>query len=54
MQPRIEIIEEKKLMGMFDSMSLVENKTFQLFSTFMPRRKKITDAINTDVFDLKV
>jgi AraC family transcriptional regulator len=54
MQPTIKIIEEKKLIGMSKPMSLTDNKTFQLFSTFMPRKKEISNAINSDVFDLRV
>ena len=54
MEPRFKIINEKKLIGMFVSMSLAENKTFKLFSAFMPRRKEILDSINNDVLDLKV
>ena len=33
-------------------MSLAENKTFQIFRTFMPRRKEILNYKNHDVFDL--
>lgn len=54
MKPRIENIEEKIFVGMSQEMSLVENKTFLLFSTFMPRRKEIQAAINETVYDLKV
>lgn len=54
MQPRIKIIEEKKLIGMSESMSLTDNKTFQLFSTFMPRKKEVSNALNADVLDLRV
>lgn len=53
-EPRIEIIEEKIFIGMYEKMSLLENKTFKLFSTFMPRRKEILNAKSTDVIDLKV
>lgn len=52
MEPRIELIEEKYFIGMSIEMSLVENKTFQLFSTFMPRRKEILNYKNQDIFDL--
>ena len=49
MQPTIQTITEKKLIGMSQTMSLVENKTFQLFSGFMPRKKEINGAINKEV-----
>lgn len=52
MEPRIEIIEEKFLIGMSVEMSLVDNKTFQLFSTFMPRKKEISNSLNQDIYDL--
>jgi len=52
--PRIETILEKKLIGNSLTMSLADNKTFDLFSKFMPRKKEITNAVDTDVFDLKV
>ncbi len=53
MEPRIKILNERKLVGMFASMSLAENKTFKLFSAFMPRRKEILDSINNDVLGEK-
>ena len=34
-------------------MSLVENKTFELFSSFMPRRKEIPHRIGEVVFDVR-
>ncbi|MFK8006131.1 MAG: GyrI-like domain-containing protein [Saprospiraceae bacterium] len=52
MEPRIEIIEEKKFIGMSIEMSLADNKTFQLFSTFMPRKKEILNSKSQDVYDL--
>lgn len=52
MKPRIELIEEKYFIGMSIEMSLVDNKTFQLFSTFMPRKKEILNLKNHDVYDL--
>ena len=54
MQPRIETLEGKELVGMARTMSLTDNQTFQLFSAFMPRRKEIKNSINSDVFDLRV
>ncbi len=54
MQPRIEIITEKTLVGISESMSLVANKTFNLFSTFMPRRKEIANRTQVGIFDLKI
>ena len=54
MQPTIQILQEKQLIGQSEMMSLVEDKTHQLFRTFMPRRKEIPNLINADTFDLRV
>ena len=39
---------------MKERMSLADNRTFQLFSEFMPRRYEITQALGVDVWDLRV
>ena len=54
MHPEFEIIEKKKLIGMSRKMSLVENTTYELFSTFMPKSKEISDRLNTFIYDLRV
>lgn len=54
MIPRIKTISEKKLIGIKLTMSLADNKTFELFSSFMPRKKEIDNALKPDVFDLIV
>jgi len=54
MTPRIVIIDEKKFIGKKLTMSLANNKTFELFSNFMPRRKEIINPLSADVFDLQV
>lgn len=54
MQPRIEILRSKKLIGMSLETSLVDNKTIQLFKTFMPRKKEIPNTISKEVFDIRV
>ncbi len=53
MQPKIETIKEKTLIGMSESMSLVENKTFKLFSSFMPRRNEILHSVSNTIYDLR-
>ena len=45
MNPRIETITEKKLVGHALEMSLVANKTQELFSGFMPHKKQVTNLI---------
>ena len=54
MQPRIEIIGEKKLVGMKMVMSLTNNTTGELWRSFMTRRKEITNRIGTDLYSLRV
>ncbi len=53
-EPLIKSISEKKLVGMCLRMSLAENKTFSLWQSFMPRRKEITNALNTDLISMQV
>ena len=36
---KVETLKKKNLVGMSIPMSVNENKTFQLFKTFMPRKK---------------
>ena len=54
MQPIIKILTEKKLLGHSIEMSFIENKTFQLWSGFMPNRKEIKNVINPNLYSLEV
>ncbi|GGF24901.1 GyrI-like domain-containing protein [Flavobacterium limi] len=54
MDARIEILTEKKLIGKHITMSFVENKTFQLWSSFMPERKEIKNSIDSNLYSLEV
>lgn len=54
MKARIENLTEKKLIGKHTTMSFVENKTFQLWSSFMPRRKEIKNSVDSDLYSLEV
>ena len=54
MDPRIENLEEKKFIGMNETMSLADNKTFILFRKFMPRRKEIQHQVSNDIYDLQI
>lgn len=54
MHPKIKSIPSKKLIGKRISMSLSENKTVELWRSFMPRRKEITTAIGTDLYSVQV
>ncbi len=51
---KTEIIQEKKMVGMFKNMSFSENKTFDLWRSFMPRRKEITHSISEDLFSVEI
>jgi len=52
MQPRIELIPQKKLVGHVIEMSFSNNKTYELFSGFMPNRKQITNATCSNIYEV--
>lgn len=54
MQPKIKTLTEKKLLGNSIEMSFVEDKTFQLWSGFMPNRKEIKNVLNSNLYSLEV
>jgi AraC family transcriptional regulator len=54
MQPRIETLAEKKLVGKRMMMSFSNNKTFELWRSFMPRRKEIKNSVGTDLYSIEV
>jgi AraC family transcriptional regulator len=54
MEARIEIATEKKLIGKHITMSFIENKTYELWSSFMPRRNEIKNQIGSDLYSLEV
>lgn len=54
MKPRIENLSEKKLVGKRLKMSLAENRTFQLWQRFMPRRKEILNNLDADLISMQV
>lgn len=53
MNIRIENIFEKKLVGNSLKMSLAENKTADLWKSFMPRRMEISNLLNQDLISLQ-
>ncbi|MEJ7611278.1 MAG: GyrI-like domain-containing protein [Ferruginibacter sp.] len=53
-EPRIEILQEKKLVGKRLMMSFAENGTGELWKSFMPLRKQIHDPIGNDLFSVQV
>ncbi len=54
MKTNIRLIERKKLIGIHKRMSLTEDKTSDLWRTFMPRRKEIKNVVSTDLYSLQV
>ena len=54
MTPTIRTISEKKLVGNRLNMSLANDKTRELWQSFMPRRKEITTVLSTDLFCMQV
>lgn len=54
MQPRMETLIEKKLIGKRMTMSLSNNKTGELWRSFMPRRREIGNKLNSEMFSMQV
>lgn len=53
-QPRFESLKEKKLVGKYVTMSLADNKTFDLWRSFMPERMKIQNRISNEMISMRV
>lgn len=53
-QPNIQLLQPKKMIGIRMSMSLAENKTALLWKTFMPHRKEIMNNVNEDLFSINI
>lgn len=54
MNPVIKITKEKKLIGKRMIMSLADNKTYELWKSFMPRRKEIRKNLTTELISMQV
>lgn len=54
MQPQIQVLQEKKLVSMQLLMSLTDNKTGELWRSFMPRRREIANNLTNDLISLQV
>jgi AraC family transcriptional regulator len=54
MEDRIETLNEKKLIGKYMQMSFTENTTFELWSSFMPKRRFIENAVDSNLYSLEV
>jgi AraC family transcriptional regulator len=54
MDPIIEILAEKKLIGKRIKMTLADNKTHELWKNFMLRRKEIRNSLTTELISMQV
>jgi AraC family transcriptional regulator len=54
MKPRIETLAQKRLIGKRMTMSLSDNKTLELWQSFMPRRKEIPNSIGTELYSIEI
>jgi AraC family transcriptional regulator len=54
MEARIENSAEKKFIGKRLQMSFSNNKTFKLWSSFMPRRKEISNSIGKELYSIEI
>ena len=54
MQPRIETLPKKKLVGKSMRMSLANNKTAELWRSFMPQKKAIKNTVSSDLYSMQV
>jgi AraC family transcriptional regulator len=54
MKPRIEILNEKKLVGRRLTMSFADYKIGELWRTFSPRRKEINNNLTNDLISLVI
>jgi AraC family transcriptional regulator len=54
LQPKIEILKEKKLVGNRIRMSFSDNKSIVLWRSFMPRRKEIRNNTGSDMYSVEI
>lgn len=54
MNPRIEALIEKKLVGMHLKMSLAANLTGELWRALMPRRGEISNSLSDDKYSVQI
>lgn len=54
MEPRIEILDEKRLVGLNLNMSIAKKLTGMLWQSFMPNRKNISNQIGGDLYSMQI
>lgn len=52
--PHIETLEQKKLVGMKMTMTLIEKMTPQLWRSFMVRRNEVTNRVSSDLISMQL
>lgn len=53
-QPKIINIKDRTLAGSSIQTSLVDNKTRELWQTFRPLAKEVTNTVNTDFYSIQI
>ncbi|WP_017851633.1 GyrI-like domain-containing protein [Leptospira interrogans serovar Szwajizak] len=54
MKPKIKTITPKLLVGKRMTMSFAENKTGELWRSFMPKKKEIQNKIGTELYSMQI
>jgi len=54
MQPGLETLTEKKLIGRRLNMSYSENKTVELWRALMPRRREVKNNVGAELYSVEV
>lgn len=54
MQPRIATLPQKRFVGKQLSMSFGDNRTFELWQSFMPQRKAIKYQFGTELYSIEI
>lgn len=54
MEPRIETLQDKKLVGTRLSISLANNKTGDIWKNFIPRLREITNNLSSDLISMAI
>jgi len=54
MEPIIVNSKEKKIIGKRIRMTFLQNRTFELWSRFMPARKEILNSISANLFSIQI
>lgn len=53
-EPRIKILKGKQLAGKRLRMSFVNNRTAELWKTFMPLRNSVTNVVGQDLYSVEI